>query len=41
MNGRCDTFEVVLKLDGRNVKTDVECRPTSVYWYSPYDDKSK
>jgi hypothetical protein len=41
MNGRCDTSEVILNLDGRNVKTDVEGRPTSVDWYSPYDDKSR
>lgn len=33
----CDTREAVLKRDGKDVKTDKDCRPTSGSWTSVYD----
>ncbi|GHF56510.1 hypothetical protein FHX82_000049 [Amycolatopsis bartoniae] len=33
----CNTREVVLKRDGKNVVTGSDCAPTSGSWYSPYD----
>jgi hypothetical protein len=36
----CDTRDVVLKRDGKDVKADAECKITSGAWYSPYDDKN-
>jgi Protein of unknown function (DUF1524) len=36
---KCDTREVVIKRDGQNVKTDVECKAVSGTWVSPYDNK--
>lgn len=33
----CDTREVVLKRDGKDVKTGKECNPTSGSWTSIYD----
>lgn len=33
----CDTREVVLKRDGKDVKTGKECNPTSGNWTSIYD----
>ncbi|MFI9204124.1 HNH endonuclease family protein [Streptomyces sp. NPDC053048] len=37
--GTCDTREVVLARDGRDVKTDSECRALSGAWTSAYDGK--
>lgn len=37
ISGECDTREMVLKRDGRDVRTDAQCRPISGTWYSPYD----
>ncbi|KDN16638.1 HNH endonuclease family protein [Amycolatopsis rifamycinica] len=36
----CDTREVVLKRDGKDVKTDKDCKPTSGTWTSVYDDET-
>ncbi|MEK8169815.1 hypothetical protein NKH77_08380 [Streptomyces sp. M19] len=36
---QCDTREVVLARDGRDVKQDAQCRAESGTWISPYDDK--
>jgi hypothetical protein len=36
----CDTRDVVLKRDGKNVKATTDCKITSGSWYSPYDDKT-
>jgi hypothetical protein len=36
----CDTRDVVLKRDGKDVKADAECKILSGAWYSPYDDKN-
>ncbi|TMR40535.1 HNH endonuclease [Actinomadura geliboluensis] len=33
----CNTREVVLKRDGKDVKTGSDCYPTSGSWTSPYD----
>ena len=33
----CNTREVVLKRDGKNVVTGSDCAATSGSWYSPYD----
>lgn len=33
----CNTREVVLKRDGKNVTTDSQCRAVSGTWVSPYD----
>ncbi|WP_432980919.1 HNH endonuclease family protein [Dactylosporangium sp. CA-233914] len=35
----CDTRDVVLKRDGKNVKATAECKITAGTWHSPYDDK--
>lgn len=35
----CDTREVVLKRDGKDVKTGDNCKVLSGTWVSPYDDK--
>src|SRR5690348_1904671 len=35
----CDTRDVVLKRDGKNVKATATCKITSGSWHSPYDDK--
>jgi hypothetical protein len=35
----CDTRDVVLKRDGKNVKATADCKITSGSWHSPYDDK--
>ncbi|TVT30497.1 HNH endonuclease, partial [Amycolatopsis rhizosphaerae] len=35
--GECDTRETVLKRDGKDVRTDDQCRAVSGTWYSPYD----
>ncbi|WP_373303498.1 HNH endonuclease family protein [Streptomyces cinnamoneus] len=37
--GTCDTREVVLARDGRDVHTDSECRAVSGHWTSAYDGK--
>ncbi|MEV0402743.1 HNH endonuclease family protein [Actinoallomurus sp. NPDC050550] len=34
---QCNTREVVLKRDGKNVHTNAKCAATSGTWYSPYD----
>ncbi|MEV4515401.1 HNH endonuclease family protein [Dactylosporangium sp. NPDC049525] len=36
----CDTRDVVLKRDGKDVKADADCKILSGAWYSPYDDKN-
>jgi hypothetical protein len=36
----CDTREVVLKRDGRDVRTNQSCHVTSGQWVSPYDGKA-
>ncbi|MCP2257727.1 Protein of unknown function (DUF1524) [Streptoalloteichus tenebrarius] len=36
----CDTRETVLKRDGKDVRTDKECRATSGTWVSVYDGKT-
>lgn len=36
----CDTREVVLKAQGKDVRTDSQCRPVSGTWTSPYDNAS-
>ncbi|GAA2351141.1 GmrSD restriction endonuclease domain-containing protein [Dactylosporangium salmoneum] len=36
----CDTREVVLKRDGKDVKTGADCKVTAGSWVSPYDDKA-
>ncbi|MFI5618077.1 DUF1524 domain-containing protein [Streptomyces sp. NPDC051567] len=38
--GKCDTREVVLARDGKDVEQDEECRAISGSWLSPYDNKS-
>ncbi|THA27765.1 HNH endonuclease [Streptomyces sp. RKND-216] len=35
--GACDTREVVLKRDGKDVRTDADCSAVSGTWHSPYD----
>ena len=35
----CDTRDVVLKRDGKNVKATADCKITAGAWHSPYDDK--
>ncbi|MFG2037983.1 HNH endonuclease family protein [Dactylosporangium sp. NPDC048998] len=35
----CDTRDVVLKRDGKNVKASADCKITAGSWHSPYDDK--
>lgn len=35
----CDTREVVVERDGRDVRKDASCRATSGKWTSPYDNK--
>jgi hypothetical protein len=35
----CDTRDVVLKRDGKNVKATADCKITTGAWHSPYDDK--
>ncbi|WP_369355839.1 HNH endonuclease family protein [Streptomyces sp. cg2] len=37
--GECDTREVVLARDGKNVKEDEKCRAVSGTWFSEYDAK--
>ncbi|MGK5729806.1 HNH endonuclease family protein [Streptomyces sp. URMC 124] len=37
--GTCDTREVVLSRDGRDVTTDDQCRAASGQWHSAYDGK--
>jgi hypothetical protein len=32
--------ETVLQRDGKDVKTDDECKATSGTWYSPYDGRT-
>ncbi len=36
----CDTRDVVLKRDGKNVKATATCKITSGTWLSPYDNKT-
>jgi hypothetical protein len=36
----CDTREVVLKRDGRDVTRDAQCRAVSGTWHSLYDDRT-
>ncbi|MFD9869077.1 HNH endonuclease family protein [Streptomyces niveus] len=36
-SGTCDTREVALKRDGRNVEQDAQCRAISGTWYSEFD----
>jgi len=36
----CDTRDVVLKRDGKNVKATATCKITSGTWVSPYDNKT-
>jgi hypothetical protein len=36
----CDTRDVVLKRDGKNVEATADCKITKGNWYSPYDDKN-
>ncbi|GGU60903.1 hypothetical protein GCM10010211_27220 [Streptomyces albospinus] len=38
--GECDTREVVLARDGKDVKQDEKCRAISGKWYSEYDGES-
>ncbi|WP_331754146.1 HNH endonuclease family protein [Streptomyces sp. NBC_00826] len=38
--GTCDTREVVLQRDGRDVVQDEQCRAVSGTWYSEYDGKT-
>lgn len=38
--GECDTREVVLSRDGREVTQDSACRAVTGTWYSEYDDKT-
>ena len=35
----CDTREVVIERDGKDVRKDAACRATSGRWTSPYDNK--
>nr|BFE64813.1 HNH endonuclease family protein [Dactylosporangium thailandense] len=35
----CDTRDVVLKRDGKNVKATADCKITAGSWHSPYDEK--
>jgi hypothetical protein len=35
----CDTRDVVLKRDGKNVKATADCKITGGSWHSPYDNK--
>ncbi|GAA4257184.1 hypothetical protein GCM10022255_073040 [Dactylosporangium darangshiense] len=35
----CDTRDVVLKRDGKNVKATADCKITAGSWHSVYDDK--
>lgn len=37
VEGTCDTREMVLKRDGKDVRGDAECRAVSGSWTSPYD----
>ncbi|MEV4741245.1 HNH endonuclease family protein [Streptomyces sp. NPDC049555] len=37
--GQCDTRETVLARDGRDVRTDAQCRAVAGSWLSPYDGK--
>ncbi|MCX4554326.1 MULTISPECIES: HNH endonuclease family protein [unclassified Streptomyces] len=39
-HGQCDTREVVLARDGKNVKQDEKCHAVAGTWVSPYDDKT-
>jgi hypothetical protein len=36
----CDTRDVVLKRDGKNVKATADCKITGGSWLSPYDQKT-
>jgi hypothetical protein len=36
--GGCDTRDVVLKRDGKNVKATADCKITAGSWHSVYDD---
>ncbi|GAA2714575.1 MULTISPECIES: HNH endonuclease family protein [Streptomyces] len=36
-HGQCNTREVVLQRDGKDVETDERCAAVSGTWYSPYD----
>ncbi|MDT5035088.1 MAG: hypothetical protein QOE03_273 [Micromonosporaceae bacterium] len=38
--GNCDTREVVLKRDGRDVRTDASCHIVAGRWISPYENKT-
>lgn len=38
--GGCDTRDVVLKRDGKDVKATSECKITGGTWVSPYDGKT-
>ncbi|GAA2469464.1 HNH endonuclease family protein [Streptomyces mauvecolor] len=38
--GQCDTREVVLQREGKNVVQDDKCRAVSGTWYSEYDGKT-
>ncbi len=38
--GGCDTRDVVLKRDGKDVKADADCKITSGTWLSPYNKVS-
>lgn len=38
VSGNCNTREIVLKRDGKNVVTDSSCAAISGQWVSPYDN---
>ncbi len=38
--GGCDTRDVVLKRDGKNVTADADCKITGGTWLSPYNGKT-
>ena len=40
VDANCDVREQVLKRDGKDVKTDKDCKPTSGTWTSVYDDET-
>ena len=40
LKGGCNTRDVVLKMQGRNVRANRYCTIESGSWYSPYDDRT-
>lgn len=40
LKGGCDTRDVVLKMQGRDVKVNSSCTILSGTWHSPYDDRT-